>query len=49
MLVAINPAELFAHEEDPVMLASGETLFNAGEAADCVLVLLEGSLKVTVR
>lgn len=44
----MNPADLFAHEENPVILAAGETLFRAGDAADCMFILLEGSLKVLV-
>ncbi len=42
----MNPADLFAHEETPVVLAAGETLFHAGDAADCMFVVLEGSLNV---
>ena len=44
----MNPADLFAHEETPVTLAAGETLFRAGDAADCMFVVLEGSLNVLV-
>jgi len=44
----MNPADLFAHEENPVILTAGETLFHAGDAADCMFILLEGSLKVLV-
>jgi len=44
----MNPADLFAHEETPVLLAAGETLFHAGDAADCMFILLEGSLQVMV-
>jgi len=44
----MNPADLFAHEENPVTLAAGETLFRAGDAADCMFVVLEGSLNVLV-
>jgi len=44
----MNPADLFTHEENPVTLAAGETLFHAGDAADGMYILLEGSLKVLV-
>ncbi len=44
----MNPADLFAHEENPVVLAAGETLFQAGAAADGMFVVLEGSLNVVV-
>jgi CRP-like cAMP-binding protein len=48
MLRAMNPADLFAHEENPVILAAGETLFHAGDPADGMFVVLEGSLNVLV-
>jgi CRP-like cAMP-binding protein len=48
MLRRMNPADLFTHEEHPVLLAAGETLFHAGDAADCMFILLEGSLQVVV-
>ncbi len=44
----MNPADLFAHEETPVILAAGETLFHAGAAADAMFILLEGSLQILV-
>ena len=44
----MNPADLFAHEENPVTLAAGETLFRAGDAADGMFVVLDGSLNVLV-
>jgi len=44
----MNPADLFAHEENPVILATGETLFHTGDAADAMYVVLEGSLNVLV-
>ena len=44
----MNPADLFAHEENPVILAAGETLFHAGDAADAMFVVLDGSLNVLV-
>jgi CRP/FNR family transcriptional regulator, cyclic AMP receptor protein len=48
MLAAMNPAELFAHETDPVLLAAGQTLFHAGDAADGMFVVLEGALEIVV-
>ena len=44
----MNPAELFALEENPVILAAGETLFRAGDPGDAMYVVLEGSLNVMV-
>jgi CRP-like cAMP-binding protein len=48
MLREMNPADLFALEENPINLAAGETLFHAGEAGDAMYILLEGSLQVLV-
>ena len=48
MLWAMNPADLFALEENPIILAPGETLFHAGDEGDAMFVLLEGSLHVLV-
>jgi CRP-like cAMP-binding protein len=44
----MNPTDLFKHEENPVSLAADETLFRAGDAPDCMFVVLEGSLNVLV-
>ena len=44
----MNPADLFSHETNPVRLAPGEVLFQAGDAADGMYVLLEGSLDVVI-
>jgi CRP-like cAMP-binding protein len=44
----MNPADLFAHEENPVTLAAGETLFRTGDLADSMFVVLEGALNVVV-
>ncbi|MEI6077854.1 MAG: cyclic nucleotide-binding domain-containing protein [Verrucomicrobiota bacterium] len=44
----MNPAELFAHETNPVRLAPGETLFQAGDAPDGMFVVLEGALDIIV-
>ncbi len=48
MLRDMNPAELFALEEKPIVLAVGEILFQAGDTGDAMYVVLEGSLKVIV-
>jgi CRP/FNR family cyclic AMP-dependent transcriptional regulator len=42
----MNPAELFALEENPVVLAKGQTLFRAGDTGDAMYVVLEGTLDV---
>ena len=44
----MNPAELFALEENPVILAAGQTLFRVGDPGDAMYVVLEGSLNVLV-
>jgi len=44
----VNPADLFTHEDNPVRLAKGETLFRAGDAPDGMFVLLDGALAVMV-
>jgi CRP/FNR family cyclic AMP-dependent transcriptional regulator len=44
----MNPAELFSRDDDPVRLATGQTLFREGETGDCMYVLLEGSADVFV-
>src|SRR5881227_2151281 len=44
----MNPAELVSRDDDPVRLASGQTLFREGETGDCMYVLLEGSADVFV-
>jgi CRP/FNR family cyclic AMP-dependent transcriptional regulator len=44
----MNPADLFSRETNPVHLTPGEVLFKAGDAADCMYVLLEGGLDVVV-
>jgi CRP-like cAMP-binding protein len=44
----MNPADLFAHEENPVTLTAGQTLFSAGDAADGMFIVLDGSLNVLV-
>ena len=45
----MNPAELFAHESDPIRLAPGETLFKTGDPGDAMYVVLEGALDVLVE
>ena len=42
----MNPAELFALEENPVVLIKGQTLFRAGDTGDAMYVVLEGTLYV---
>jgi len=44
----MNPADLFAHEENAITLAVGETLFRVGDPADAMYVVLDGSLNVIV-
>ena len=44
----MNPADLFAHEENPVTIAAGQTLFHAGDPGDAMFVVLAGSLNVLV-
>ena len=48
MLAGMNPAELFAHELNPVRLAPGDVLFRAGDAADGMYVVLDGTVDVVV-
>lgn len=44
----MNPAELFSHETNPVLLAPGDTLFQVADAADSMFVVLEGALDIMV-
>jgi CRP/FNR family cyclic AMP-dependent transcriptional regulator len=44
----MNPADLFAHEANPVRLPSGASLFKAGDAPDGMYVLLAGALDILV-
>ena len=44
----MNPADLFTHETNPLRLAPGQTLFQAGDAPDGLYVVLEGELAVLV-
>lgn len=44
----MNPANLFRHETDTLDLEPGQILFNAGDAGDCMFVLLDGALDVLV-
>jgi len=44
----MNPADLFAHEENPITIAAGQTLFHAGDPGDAMFVVLAGSLNVLV-
>ena len=44
----MNPAELFAHEPNPVRLDADQPLFEAGQPGDAMYVVLDGSLDVMV-
>ncbi|MGL5020293.1 MAG: cyclic nucleotide-binding domain-containing protein [Luteolibacter sp.] len=44
----MNAADLFKHETDTTDLAPGEVLFSEGDQGDCMFVLLEGSVEITV-
>ena len=44
----MNPVDLFSHEANPVHLSPRETLFSAGDSADSMFVVLEGSVDVVV-
>lgn len=44
----MNPADLFSHETNPVRLAPGEVLFQAGAPGDGMFVVLNGMLEVRV-
>jgi CRP-like cAMP-binding protein len=45
----MNPIDLFSNESNPVYLAPGQVLFNAGDPPDSMFVVLEGSLDVLVN
>ena len=44
----VNPADLFAHEPSLVRLAPDQVLFEAGQPADGMYVVLEGALDVMI-
>jgi CRP/FNR family transcriptional regulator, cyclic AMP receptor protein len=44
----MNPADLFAQEEDAIALVPGDVLFREGDAGDAMYVLLEGALDVRI-
>jgi len=44
----MNPADLFSRQTDTITLAPGEALFREGDSGDCMFVLLEGALEITV-
>jgi CRP-like cAMP-binding protein len=44
----MNPADLFAQENDPTLLAPDDVLFRVGDAGDAMYVVLEGALDVMV-
>ena len=45
---SMNPADLFDHDPEPVVLKKGDALFHEGEQPDCMYVLLEGTADVLV-
>lgn len=42
----MNPAELFRHDTEAIILASGDFLFREGESGDRMYVLLEGNMEI---
>jgi len=42
----MNPAELFRHDSDLIVLTPGQALFREGERGDEMFVLLEGQIDV---
>ena len=46
--LCMNPADLFAHQNDATTLAPGETLFKKGDAGDAMFVVLDGALDIQV-
>jgi CRP/FNR family cyclic AMP-dependent transcriptional regulator len=44
----MNPADLFSHTTDAVDYPAGSTVFSEGEKADCMYVVLEGSVDILV-
>ena len=44
----MNPADLFDHETEPVLLKEGEALFHEGDEAHGMYVLLDGNVVVLV-
>jgi CRP-like cAMP-binding protein len=47
-MTAMNPADLFSRESNPVLLAPGDILFKSGDAPDGMFVVLEGALNIMV-
>ena len=45
----MNLAELFRHETDLLELSAGQTLFNEGEPADLMYVLMSGTVMIMVN
>jgi CRP-like cAMP-binding protein len=45
----MNLAELFRHETDLLELSAGQTLFNEGEPADLMYVLMSGTVLILVN
>lgn len=48
LCTSMNPAELFRKETDTLQLAPGDFLFRAGEKADKMYVLLEGTIDISL-
>jgi CRP-like cAMP-binding protein len=44
----VNPADLFAHESNPIRLEPNQALFEAGQPGDAMYVVLDGALDVMV-
>ena len=44
----VDFAQIFQRERDPLRLADGAVLFEAGAPADAVYVVLEGAVEVVV-
>ncbi len=45
----MNPADLFRHDDNPVLLNPGDALFHAGEPGMEMFVLLEGSVQIMIK
>ena len=48
-LIAMNPADLFRQDDNPVILAPGDSLFAEGDPGTEMFVLLEGSVNVVIK
>ena len=45
----MNPADLFRQDDNPVILAPGDSLFAEGDPGTEMFVLLEGSVNVVIK